>query len=286
MKMPDNKISSVNRYFHQKLDHLYDPNEVDSFFRLLLEFELNVRRLDLLKEPDLRMSESQLLTFISFSRRLVNFEPIQYIIGATDFMGLNLHVSPSVLVPRPETEELVNWVVQTVDNSAPLEIIDIGTGSGCIALALKTAMPKTYLTGVDVKREALEVAQKNGTDTGIHVDWKMRDALNMPGDVDKYDVVVSNPPYVLNSEKQLMSPNVLNFEPHSALFVDDEDPLLFYEAISNWAINSIRKGGYLFFEINEKYAQQTLDLLTEYGFQEVTIKDDIFDKPRMIRAKK
>lgn len=286
MKMPNNKIASVNTYFHQKLDHLYNANEVDSFFWLLLDFELNIRKLDFMKDSELRMSESQLLTFISYSRRLVKFEPVQYIIGSTDFMGLDLLVNESVLIPRPETEELVNWVVKSVDSSAPLEIIDIGTGSGCIAIAMKSAMPKTFVTGVDVKREALEVAKENGAHTGIMVDWKMRDALNMPGEVDKYDVVVSNPPYVLESEKSQMSSNVLNFEPHSALFVEDDDPLMFYEAISHWAIKSIRKGGYLFFEINEKYAGKTVDLLNEYGFSEIEVKNDIFDKARMIRARK
>jgi release factor glutamine methyltransferase len=286
MKMPDNKLSSVLDYFHQKLDGLYIQNEVDSFFWLLTENELGLVRLDFMKDPNMRMSESQLLSFISFSKRLVKQEPVQYIMGATDFMGLKLMVNSAVLIPRPETEELVNWITSSVAGQKPLEIIDIGTGSGCIALAVKSNLPNVFVTGVDISRDVLEVAKLNGEECKLTVDWKLRDALNMPGDVDKYDVVVSNPPYVLDSEKELMSENVLAYEPHQALFVGDEDPLLFYEAIAVWAIKSIKPGGLLFFEINEKYADESLLLLTETGFKEVEMKNDIFDKPRMIKARK
>jgi release factor glutamine methyltransferase len=286
MKMPDNKFESVIQYFHQKLDDLYDSNEVGSFFWILAESELQKRKLDFMKDPNIRMSESQLLSFINFSRRLAKFEPVQYIAGETEFMGLNFKVDSSVLIPRPETEELVNWVVKTVDHEAPLEIIDVGTGSGCIAISLKNLLPNSFLTGVDVMRDALATAKSNSELNDIHVDWKMRDALNMPHDVDKYDVIVSNPPYVLETEKEQMRKNVLDFEPHTALFVEDEDPLLFYEAISNWAISGLKKGGFLFFEINEKYANQTKLLLEDEGFKNVEIGTDIFDKQRMVKAEK
>lgn len=286
MKMPDNKFTSVIQYFHQKLDDLYDSNEVESFFWILAESELQKKKLDFMKDPDIRMSESQLLTFINFSRRLAKYVPVQYIAGETDFMGLKFKVDSSVLIPRPETEELVNWVVKTVDHEAPLEIIDVGTGSGCIAISLKNLLPNSFLTGVDVMRDALATAKSNSELNNIHVDWKMRDALNMPHDVDKYDVIVSNPPYVLETEKKQMRQNVLDFEPHTALFVEDEDPLLFYEAISNWAISGLKKGGFLFFEINEKYAKETKSLLEEEGFKNVEIGTDIFDKERMVKAEK
>ena len=286
MKMPNNKLSSVNQYFHLKLDEFYDNNEVDSFFWILVNSELELERLDFMKDPDLRMSESQLLKFIGFTRRLVKFEPVQYIAEKTDFMKLNICVNPSVLIPRPETEELVNWVVKTVNHDLPLEIIDVGTGSGCIALSLKNLLPNSYLTGVDVMRNALDLAKENGKRNKIQVDWKMRDALNMPHDVNKYDVIVSNPPYVLDSEKQQMSKNVLAFEPHTALFVEDEDPLLFYEAISNWALEGLKSGGYLFFEINEKYGSDIKEMLILAGFEDVELKSDIYDKDRMIRASK
>ena len=284
MKMPDNKINSVNQYFHLKLDDLFNYNEVESFFWILLDSEIQVSKLDFMKDPDLRMSESQLLKFIDFSRRLVRNEPVQYIAGFTDFMGLKLAVNPAVLIPRPETEELVTWIADSVDKDSPLEIIDIGSGSGCIALGIKQLLGNAFVTGVDVMRNALEIAKKNSESNQLHVDWKMMDALNLPWEVEKYDVVVSNPPYVLNTEKELMRKNVLEFEPHIALFVEDDDPLIFYEAISEWAINSLKKGGFLFFEINEKYEAQMKTLLAEVGFSKIESKLDIFDKPRMIKA--
>lgn len=284
MKMSDNKIESVIHYFHQKLDALYGSEEVESFFWILLAHELGWKRLDWMKNPDLRLTESQLLTFIAHSRRLLKNEPVQYITGESHFMDLTLSVNSSVLIPRPETEELVNWMGSTIQNSTHLEVIDIGTGSGCIALSLKRIWPEAYIKGVDIMGKALEVAQQNGDKNNLMVDWQLMDALNMPRDVEKYDVVVSNPPYVLDSEKQKMRANVLDFEPHKALFVDDSDPLLYYEAISQWASNSLKKGGMLFFEINEKYAEETKQLLNELGFSGVEVKKDLFDKYRMVKA--
>lgn len=286
MKMPDNKLKSVIEYFHLKLDSLYDVNEVDSFFWILTEGKVGVTKLDFMKEPDIRFNESELLDFIRYSRRLAKFEPVQYIAGVEDFMGLKLKVTPDVLIPRPETEELVDWVSKQANKEAPLEIIDIGTGSGCIAIGVKNNLPNAFVKGVDISREAIGIAEKNAVSNNLNVDFMMMDALNMPRERDKYDIVVSNPPYVLDSEKEQMSKNVLDFEPHTALFVEDEDPLLFYEAIGAWAIESLKKEGQLFFEINEKYAKKTVRLLEELGFLNVESKDDIFDKPRMIRAVK
>ena len=286
MKMPDNKLQSVNQYFHMKLDALYNTNEVDSFFWILAEEKVGVKKLDFMKDPDIRFNESELLDFIRYSRRLAKFEPVQYITGVEDFMGMKLKVTPDVLIPRPETEELVDWVSKLANKEAPLEIIDIGTGSGCIAIGVKNKLPNAFVKGVDISREAISVAKENAENNNLKVDFMMMDALNLPWERDKYDIVISNPPYVLDSEKEQMSKNVLDFEPHTALFVDDEDPLLFYEAIGAWAIESLKKGGQLFFEINEKYADKTVGLLEELEFSEVESKNDIFDKPRMIRAVK
>jgi len=286
MKMPDNKLQSVNQYFHMKLDALYNTNEVDSFFWILAEEKVGVKKLDFMKDPDIRFNESELLDFIRYSRRLAKFEPVQYITGVEDFMGMKLKVTPDVLIPRPETEELVDWVSKLANKEAPLEIIDIGTGSGCIAIGVKNKLPNAFVKGVDISREAISVAKENAENNNLKVDFMMMDALNLPWERDKYDIVISNPPYVLDSEKEQMSKNVLDFEPHTALFVDDEDPLLFYEAIGSWAIESLKKEGQLYFEINEKYVDKTVRLLEELGFSNVKSKDDIFDKPRMIRAVK
>ena len=286
MKMPDNKIQSVIQYFHLKLDSLYIDREVDSFFWILLESELGYTRLDYMKNPDLRLTESQMLTFISFTRRLAKFEPVQYIAGETDFMGNIFKVSPSVLIPRPETEELVNWVTSTFSKTANLKIIDIGTGSGCIAITLKSKFPNANVLGIDIMENALEMAAQNSVLNNADVHFEKRDALHLENQQNQYDVVVSNPPYVLNSEKKEMRENVMNYEPHTALFVADTEPLLFYNAIAKWAIDSLKEKGYLFFEINENFAEETKASLLKIGFTTCQIRNDIFDKPRMIMAQK
>ncbi len=286
MKMPDNKLRSVNAYFHLKLDAFYSKNEVDSMFWILVENKLSIRKLDFMKDPDLRCNESELLDFIRYSRRLAKYEPVQYITGEEDFMGLKFKVSPDVLIPRPETEELVTWIEESVELNKNNQIIDIGTGSGCIALALKSLIPNANVIGVDLLPNALAVAMENKINLNLDVDFQEMDALHLPGDIDVYTVVVSNPPYVLESEKTEMSRNVLDYEPHTALFVDNTDPLLFYKAIGLWAISSLQKGGFLFFEINEKYGEEITEFLYSQGFKSVVVKNDIFEKPRMIRAQK
>ena len=284
MKMPNNKIESVLQYFHMKLDALYTDNEVDSFFWILLEFELGWSRLDFMKDPNLRMNESQLLTFITFSKRLIQFEPVQYITGSTDFMGNEFMVNESVLIPRPETEELVTWIISENSNGCKKQIVDIGTGSGCIAISLKLGMPESEVFGWDIMLNALETARTNASNNNANVVFEKQDALNLKRDSNVYNIIVSNPPYVLDSEKNEMRKNVLDFEPHEALFVDDNDPLLFYRSIANWAIVSLKMDGMLFFEINEKYAEDTVSILRELGFSQTQVKNDIFDKPRMIKA--
>lgn len=284
MKMPDNKIASVLRYFHLKLDELYTENEVDSFFWMLLESELNLIRLDFMKDPDLRMTESQLLVFMSFTKRLAKFEPVQYIAGEAHFMGRVFKVDGAVLIPRPETEELVSWVLKSISHYKTVEIIDIGTGSGCIPICLAGALKAAQVSAIDIMPNALSLAKYNAAVNKVNVDFKLADALQLEEVTDVYDVVVSNPPYVLESEKQQMRNNVLDYEPHVALFVEDTDPLLFYKSIAKWAQKSLKKGGMLFFEINEKYATETLQLLENIGFVNAEVKEDIFDKPRMIKA--
>ncbi len=284
MKMPDNKIRSVCAYFHLKLDDLYSHNEVESFFWILLESELNMRKMDFMMNPELRMKESDLLRFIGFVKRLMKFEPVQYIAGETQFMGRPFTVSPSVLIPRPETEELVTWISQELKSVANPQIMDIGTGSGCIAISLKLELPSAVVTGIDIQPKALEMARKNALLNNVEVTFNERDALQLHVETSLFDVIVSNPPYVLNSEKEQMRANVLEFEPHTALFVDDSDPLLFYRSIATWAFMALKPGGKLFFEINERYASETENMLLQQGFVELDVRNDFFDKPRMIKA--
>jgi len=285
--MPNNKFESVIQYFHLKLDALYDSNEVESFFWILTESELNKSRLDYLKDPNIRMSESQLLTFIRFSRRLATFEPVQYIVGETDFMGNTFEVNPSVLIPRPETEELVQWILDTVSPvRKDVNALDVGTGSGCIPISLKLFASGWHVGGIDIMKDALEVAKRNGERNKAEIEWIQKDALNLEVQKEVYDVIVSNPPYVLQNEKDQMRSNVLDYEPHTALFVEDTDPLIFYRKISEWAIASLKNKGWLFFEINQKYGSELIEMLKNKGFNEVQLRNDIFDVPRMIRARK
>ncbi len=284
MKIPDNKIWSVLQYFHLKLDEKYSENEVDSFFWILVESELEIKKLDFLMNPEIRMSESELLRFITFTRRLLKDEPVQYIVGSTDFRGRTFKVTPAVLIPRPETEELISWIYGELKHVDKPIVIDIGTGSGCIAISLKAELNSPQVLGVDIQKEVLDVARENAEFNNQVVSFEIRDALSLKVEINSFDVIVSNPPYVLESEKLVMQANVLNFEPHTALFVEDTDPLIFYRKIAEWGIQSLKPKGFLFFEINEKYASETLNMLNELGYHQTEAKNDIFDKPRMIKA--
>ena len=201
--------------------------------------------------------------------------PIQYIFEHTEWMGLDLRVTPATLIPRPETAELVEWVKETCSHQQPLRVVDIGTGSGCIAIALKRACPLWDITGVDISTEALVIAQENAKRNQVQVNWKKLDILSE--NLDFIDIIVSNPPYICQKEKADMDKRVLDYEPHSALFVPDTDPLLFYRRIAE-----MKAAKQLFFEINEAYGQEVCDMLQELGYQHITLKRDIYGKERMV----
>jgi release factor glutamine methyltransferase len=227
--------------------------------------------------------------------RLLHFEPIQYIFGHTLWCGLDLKVTPATLIPRPETAELVERIdrlrltehrpsapdrIQT--DNASLRVLDIGTGSGCIAVALKKAHPEWQLTGIDISPEAIEVAKENAKRNDVEVDFQVADIFNLQYPISnlQYDIVVSNPPYICESEKVSMRPNVLDYEPAQALFVPDHDPLRFYRRIAE-----LKKGSYLFFEINEAYPDELASMLDELGYTDIIITKDIYGKPRIIEAR-
>ena len=201
--------------------------------------------------------------------------PIQYVFEHAEWMGLNLRVTPATLIPRPETAELVEWVKEKADHHQALRIVDIGTGSGCIAIALKRACPLWDVTGVDISAEALAIAQHNAERNQVQVIWKQLDILSET--LDFIDIIVSNPPYICQKEKALMDARVLDHEPHSALFVSDDDPLLFYRRIAE-----MKAARNLFFEINEAYGKEVCDMLKELGYQHITLKCDIYGKERMV----
>lgn len=201
--------------------------------------------------------------------------PIQYIFEHTEWMGLDLRVTPATLIPRPETAELVEWILQTANHYQPLRLADIGTGSGCIAIALKQTCPLWHVTGIDISQEALVVAQGNAQQNQVQITWKQLDILTES--IDSFDIIVSNPPYICQKEKADMDARVLLHEPHSALFVPDSDPLLFYRRIAQ-----MRAAKNLFFEINEAYGKEVCDMLKQLGYQHITLKCDIYGKERMV----
>lgn len=220
--------------------------------------------------------------------RLLHFEPIQYIFGHTLWCGLDLKVTPDTLIPRPETAELVEKIANYQLPITNCRVLDIGTGSGCIAIALKKRHPEWQITGIDISAEAIEVAKENARINGVEVAFKVADILDSNEQNRQYDIVVSNPPYICEKEKAAMRPNVLNYEPASALFVPDNDPLLFYRRIAELYSLSFRKWpgvGYLFFEINEAYPSELTAMLKELGYTDIHIHYDIYGKPRIIESR-
>ena len=216
--------------------------------------------------------------------RLLHFEPIQYIFGHTLWNGLDLKVTPATLIPRPETAELVEKVERFKVKGERLKVLDIGTGSGCIAIGLKKAHHEWQVTGIDISEDAIEVAKENAKRNGVEVEFKVADIFGIQNTEYRlqtdFEIVVSNPPYICESEKSSMRPNVLAYEPASALFVPDNDPLKFYRRIAE-----LKMGKYLFFEINEAYPQELADMLKELGYEDIQITNDIYGKPRIIEAR-
>lgn len=240
------------------------------------------------------MTRTQILTDCKGTQNIPNIEiilqklrahvPIQYIFGHTEWMGLDLRVTPATLIPRPETAELVEWVLQVADRDKPLKVLDIGTGSGCIALALKKAAPNWNVTGLDISEEALKVAKENAGRNNAEVHWLQADILSPQCPIASsphhlhFDIIVSNPPYICNHEKRDMDARVLDYEPHSALFVPDTDPLLFYRQIASLATSPAM----LFFEINEAYGNEVCEMMAEMGYTDIQLKNDMYGKPRMV----
>ncbi|HPF50646.1 MAG TPA: peptide chain release factor N(5)-glutamine methyltransferase [Draconibacterium sp.] len=279
-------MQTTIQYISEELANYYPDSEIRGFVRLIMESVCGLSYTEMILQKDRVPTADKKKELDEIIKRLKTYEPIQYILGETEFFDLKLKVNPNVLIPRPETEELVNWILES-EIAQQSKILDIGTGSGCIALALKANLPESDVWGVDISEKALETASNNAKLNKLEVNFRKADILHF--DVSNWaelDVVVSNPPYVRLSEKQLMQKNVLDFEPVGALFVPDDDPLLFYRAIAEFSMNSLRKNGFLFLEINEYLGAETVDLLEETGFRNVEIRMDLFGKNRMIRCQK
>jgi release factor glutamine methyltransferase len=279
------KISDLKSNFKKRLSELYPSEEVQSFFNILSEKYLNLSRIEIALNPERTISATEAEKFQKAILRLQNYEPVQYIIGETEFYGLPFKVNKHTLIPRPETEELVEWILSGFPPSGARGILDIGTGTGCIAISLAKNLPNAKISALDISEEALKIAEANAKLNKVEVDFFQKDILAAETLRKKYDVIVSNPPYVRELEKKQMQQNVLKYEPHSALYVKDEDPLLFYRAISRLAKNHLNPGGKLFFEINEYLAYEMTELLKAEGFKNIEIKKDIYGKDRMLKCK-
>ena len=280
-------IRAYRTHFIQELSSIYEEGEAESFFYLILEAKLQLKRIDLALQPDLTFSEAELVVWNSILEDLKKEIPIQYLLGKTNFYGLDFEVNENVLIPRPETEELVEWILEDcgkIDTTSEFSILDIGTGSGCIPISLKKQLPQAKVSAIDVSEKALEVAKGNAKLNGVEVHFILQNILETTDLLESYDVIVSNPPYVRNLEKQEIKNNVLEYEPHLALFVADDDALIFYRKIGTLALKSLRPNGKLFFEINQYLGKETVDLLNDLGFQNVELRKDIYGNDRMILA--
>jgi len=287
MKFSDNTLTAVFDYFQLQLNDIYESKENKSITKLLLTELFGYDSKYQALHPDVRFSESQLLLLITACKQLKLGKPVQYIIGHSTFCGLPFKVNDAVLIPRPETEELVEWIIKKADQPS-LVILDIGTGSGCIALSLKSQLSKSTVHAFDFSEAALNVAKENAANLDLEVNFYLDDMLFPKGQIEDYsvDIIVSNPPYVLESEKNSLHKNVFEFEPHKALFVDDEDALIYYKAIVAYSMIKLKPNGYLYFEINEKLGHEIIELLNSNGFSNCEIKKDLNGRQRMVRARK
>ncbi len=285
MQIASNKIKDVIRFFKQELHGIYEDSEIDAFIVLCFEELLNLKRSDLLLNAEKTMSESELLKFNFAIKDLKKQKPLQYILGSADFYGLKFKVNGSVLIPRPETEELVDLIIKENKGKA-LRILDIGTGSGCIPVSLKKNLPISVVEAIDISEEALQVAKENAQANGVDVRFFQEDVLNPKNELKnlRYDIIVSNPPYIKESEKEAMHKNVLDHEPHLALFVYDTDALLFYKAIADHALQMLNPGGRIYFEINAEHGLETQQMLENKGFKNVVLIKDMSNKNRILRG--
>ena len=285
------KIKEYRTQFIQELTPIYDAGEAESFFYLIVEEKHQLKRIDLALHPDLVFSEAEIVIWNSILEQLKQEIPVQYLLGKTSFYGLDFEVNENVLIPRPETEELVEWILEsqklnpeTSGESKNLKILDIGTGSGCIAVSLAKNLPNATVFAIDVSEKALATAKRNAENNSVNVTFINQNILETEDLGQQFDIIVSNPPYVRNLEKEEIKKNVLDNEPHLALFVEDNDALIFYKKIAELAQKNLSENGQLYFEINQYLGKEMIDLLEKMNFTAIELRKDIYGNDRMIRA--
>jgi release factor glutamine methyltransferase len=281
-------IKDVFEIYKQQLIAVYDAQETEAITLTVLAELLNTSKgiIKAFAEKELTLTQQEEANNIL--TQLKTGKPLQYALGYTEFYGLKFLVTPATLIPRPETEELVQWVLESVESCKlkveSLNILDIGTGSGCIAITLKKNLPGAQVSAVDISAEALHTAKQNAALNEVEVDFTQTDILNSQPTTHNLQLIISNPPYVTLEDKKQMHTNVTDFEPHTALFVPEDDPLIFYKAIADFAVDNLIKDGLLFFEINESLGTETVELLEGKGFTNVELRQDMSGKDRMVKA--
>ncbi len=278
------KIKDYRTGFIDKLHSIYDRNEAESIFYLILQDLHSLKRLDIALSPERSFDQKSIDNWTKILERLLQNEPVQYILGKSHFMEMDFLVNQNVLIPRPETEELVQSVIKDFEKDSNLKILDIGTGSGAIAISLAKNFPNAQVFAIDISEGALNVAKKNAIENNVHITFSKADILKTVTLDEKFDIIVSNPPYVRILEKETMRANVIDHEPSTALFVPDDDALIFYQKISAFAKNYLMENGKLYFEINQYLAKETVRAISENGFSKVEISQDILGNDRMIKA--
>ena len=282
-------LKEFKLFFNEALSTIYPKTEIDSFFFILMEEKLKLQRIDTVLKPDFLITKKNLIDLKTIVKRLQKEEPIQYIIGNTEFYGLPFFVDKNTLIPRPETEELVAWVLNETkvlanNKTIELSILDIGTGTGCIPISLAKNLTSLNISAIDISPEALLIAKQNAILNKVTIEFIELDILNTESLPQEYDVIISNPPYVRELEKEEIKNNVLENEPHLALFVADENPLIFYNKIADLAKQQLSKNGMLFFEINQYLGKETVNMLVKKGFKNIQLKKDLFGNDRMIKC--
>ena len=282
-------LKRYKTHFFDSLKNIQDEQEIESFFFILTEYLHNLKRVDLALNPNFELSDAEVEKWNIILADLQQEKPIQYITGEAWFYGLRFEVNENTLIPRPETEELVEWIIESQKSkvkSQKFDILDIGTGSGCIPISLKANLPQANVSAIDVSEKALEVAKRNAVSNKVEINFIQTNILEVEDLNQHFDVIVSNPPYVRNLEKEEIKKNVLDYEPHLALFVEDTDALLFYRKIAQLALKNLAPNGLLFFEINQYLGKETVELLENLGFKNIELKKDMYGNDRMIRCEK
>lgn len=280
-------LKTYKVHFTSELKSVFGAMEIESFFFIILKHLHQMKRIDLALNPNFEINEDDLVQWNSILKELKQEKPIQYIIGETEFYGLRFFVNENTLIPRPETEELVDWIIENQksdirNQTSENNILDIGTGSGCIPIALKKNLPEASVYAIDISEQALAVAQKNAMENKVRINFIKKNILEVTDLEKQFDIIVSNPPYVRDLEKAAIKKNVLEYEPHLALFVSDDDALLFYRKIALLAKKNLSSKGKLFFEINQYLGKETTVLLKDLGFSNIQLKKDFYGNDRMI----